>query len=316
MEHDRSENRLASARINPIRVPLALGSLHAGVEQGPDMLDDELRARWQRRGDTELLARLDASVAVPVEPLPRTDPVRHPGKAFFAHEIALACRVLADWTRDSIEHGKLALTLGGDHAVAIGSVAGAAMACNRLAVIWVDAHGDLNWPEVSPSGRVHGMPLGVSLGRGLPELTAIGLNPEVRPADTYLLGVRSLDPAERAWIHEGEITCVTMAEIDNIGLDVAFDRLIGQIIASGVDAVHLSFDVDVLDPLVMPGTGSLSTGGLTYREAAHLLRRFHSVALPIRSLDWVELNPLLDPTGGSTEVATKLLAVALGEDPL
>ncbi|HVB65388.1 MAG TPA: arginase family protein, partial [Nitrolancea sp.] len=129
MEHDRSENRLASARINPIRVPLALGSLHAGVEQGPDMLDDELRARWQRRGDTELLARLDASVAVPVEPLPRTDPVRHPGKAFFAHEIALACRVLADRARDAIEQGELALTLGGDHAVAIGSVAGAAMAC-------------------------------------------------------------------------------------------------------------------------------------------------------------------------------------------
>jgi arginase len=157
------------------------------------------------------------------------------------------------------------------------------------------------------------MPLGVSLGRGLPELTAIGLNPEVRPDNTYLFGVRSLDPAERAWINEGTITCITTAEIDEVGLDTAISRIFERIAASGVDAVHLSFDVDVLDPLFMPGTGTMAPGGLTFREAAHLLRRIRSAPLPIHSLDWVELNPSLDPTGSSTQIATNLLAIALGE---
>jgi arginase len=312
-EIDRSTNWLTTARVLPLRAPLALGSLHAGVDQGAAVLDRELRARWQARGDVDLLARLDPAGDIPVAPLPQTDPVRHPGQALFAHEIAQASRALADRACDAITQGRLALTLGGDHAVAIGSVAGAARACKRLAVVWIDAHGDLNWPEVSPSGRVHGMPLGVSLGRGLPELTAIGVNPEVRPEDTYLFGARSLDPDERAWINEGAITCVTTAEIDEVGLDIAMSRIFERIAASGVDAVHVSFDVDVLDPLIMPGTGSLANGGLTMREAARLLRRIRSAPLPIHSLDWVELNPSLDPTGTSTQIATKLLAVVLGE---
>jgi len=312
-EIDRSTNWLTTAHITPLLVPLALGSLHAGVDEGPAALDRALRARWQEREDAELLARLDPASNIPVAPLPQTDPVRHPGKAFFAHEIAQASRVLADQAHDAIEHGRLALTLGGDHAVAIGSVAGAACAWRRLAVVWIDAHGDLNWPEVSPSGRVHGMPLGVSLGRGLPELTTIGVNPEVRPEDTYLFGVRSLDPAERTWIREGAITCVTTAEIDEVGLNTAISRIFERIAASGVDAVHLSFDVDVLDPLIMPGTGTAAPGGLTLREAAHLLRRLRAAPLPIHSLDWVELNLTLDPTGSSTKIATTLLATALGE---
>jgi arginase len=312
-EIDRSTNWLTTARITPLCVPLALGSLHTGVDQGAATLDRELRARWQAREDLELLARLDPAADIPVAPLPQTDPVRHPGQALFAHEIAQASRALADQTHEAIEQGRLPLTLGGDHAVAIGSVAGAARACRRLAVIWVDAHGDLNWPEVSPSGRVHGMPLGVSLGRGLSELTAIGVNPEVRPEDTYLFGIHSLDPAERAWINDGAITCITTAEIDEIGLNSAISHIFERIAASGVDAVHLSFDVDVLDPLVMPGTGTTVPGGLTMREAAHLLWRIRSAPLPIHSLDWVELNPTLDPSGSSTEIATKLLAIALGE---
>lgn len=312
-EIDRATNWLTTARVSPLLVPLALGSLHVGVDEGAAALDRELRTRWQERGDIALLDRLDAALDIPVAPLPQTDPVRHPGKAFFAHEIAEASQKLADQAYDAIKQGRLALTLGGDHAVAIGSVAGAARACQRLSVLWIDAHGDLNWPEVSPSGRVHGMPLGVSLGRGLPELTAIGVNPEVRPEDTYLFGTRSLDPAERAWINDGAITCVTTAEIDEIGLDAAISHIFERIAASSVDAVHLSFDVDVLDPLVMPGTGTTVSGGLTVREAVHLLRRIRSAPLPIHSLDWVELNPTLDPTGASTEVATGLLAVALGE---
>ncbi len=314
METHRSRNWLAEVAIKPILVPMALGSMRRGVEQGPQVLSTGLRARWEDRRDDALLSRLREPETISVAPLPETDPERHPGQAIHAHEIAQASLRLAERARLAIEQGDLPLVLGGDHAVAIGSVAGAALGCTRLAVIWIDAHGDLNWPRVSPSGHVHGMPLGISLGHGLSELTSIGPNPELRAEDVYLIGVRSLDFAEREWLREGEITCTTMAEIDDAGLDPVIERTIQRIEASGADAVHLSFDVDALDPLVMPGTGTPSIGGFTFREAAHLLRRLRASDLPIHSLDWVELNPALDPSGGSSEAAVELLAIALGEE--
>ena len=314
METDRSTNWLMRAGIQPILVPMALGSMRRGVEQGPEALSTHLRSRWEERRDAHLLARLSDAETVPVASLLESDPVRHPGQALYAYEIAEASLGLAVRTRAAIENGELALTLGGDHSVAIGSVAGAALACQRLAVIWIDAHADMNWPEVSPSGHVHGMPLGVSLGRGLPELTHIGVDPELRAEDVYLIGVRSLDYAERGWIREGKINCSTMDDIDDLGFGVVIERTIQQIKMSGVDAVHISFDVDALDPSIMPGTGTPSIGGMTFREAGYLLRRLRSSDLPIHSLDWVELNPMLDPTGNSTTAAAELLAIALGEE--
>ncbi len=316
MEGYRSRNWLGHAGITPIRVPMALGSMHAGVDQGASVLDSELRERWTGRHDRHLLARLREAQDVAVAPLPESDSVHHPGQAIHAHEIASASQRLSQLTHYAIIQGNLPVVLGGDHAVAIGSVAGAALTCQRLAVIWVDAHGDLNWPEVSPSGHVHGMPLGVSLGRGLRELTEIGLNPELRAEDVYLIGVRSLDFAEREWIRAGKITCTTMSDVDDVGLDTTIERIIRQIKSSGADAVHLSFDVDALDPSIMPGTGTRSIGGFTFREAAHLLRRLRDSDLPIHSLDWVELNPALDPSGGSTDAAVKLLSIALGEETI
>jgi arginase len=314
METDRSRNWLGRAGIQPILVPMALGCMCRGVDQSPEILSSALRSRWEGRRDANLLQRLGEPEEVPVAQLAETDQERHPGQALHAHEIAQACSHLAERTQAALMNGDLPVVLGGDHAVAIGSVAGAAEVCERLAVIWIDAHGDLNWPKVSPSGRIHGMPLGVGLGRGLPELTGIGANPELHPEDVHLIGVRSLDFAERAWIREGQIDCATMAEIDDVGLDAIVERTVDRIHASDADAVHLSFDVDALDPSVMPGTGSRSIGGLTFREAAYLLRRLRASDLPIHSLDWVELNPTLDPTGGSTQVAVKLLAIALGEE--
>ncbi len=220
MEPSQRENRLVHAGITPILVPMALGSMRRGVDLGPETLAHGLRERWSRRGDAELLARLGNAQAIPVATLPETDPVRHPGQALHAHEIAQTSLKLAEQSHEAIARGDLALILGGDHAVAIGSVAGAAQSCQRLAVIWVDAHGDLNWPEVSPSGHVHGMPLGASLGRGPGELIDIGVNPDLRPDDVYLIGVRSLDFAERAWIREGRLHCASMADIDDVGVDV------------------------------------------------------------------------------------------------
>ncbi|HET7037498.1 MAG TPA: arginase family protein, partial [Thermomicrobiaceae bacterium] len=190
----------------------------------------------------------------------------------------------------------------------------AARAAERLAVLWIDAHADLNWPEVSPSGRIHGMILGASLGRGPRALTQLaGPAPKVRPEDAYLFGLCLLDPGERAWIAEGEIQAVTVDDIDALRLDAALERIACNIARSGADALHVSLDVDVLNEQVMPGTGSRHWGGLTARELARVIRRLRAAELPVRSLDVVELDPTLDPTGASTRLAAALLARALGE---
>ncbi|HET9017561.1 MAG TPA: arginase [Thermomicrobiaceae bacterium] len=313
----RPTNRLVGAPIRPILVPLALGAMRAGVEQGAAALETALRARLAAHQRPELLARLRPAETVPCPALAQDAGRTAPGAALHVDEIAAASAALAGRVREAIDAGELAVTLGGDHAVAIGTVAGAAAAGGRLAVLWIDAHADLNAPATSPSGHVHGMPLAVALGRGAEQLTILcGTAPKLRPEDTYLLGVRDLDPAERDWLHAGRIHAATMADVDASGLEPALYGMLERMRRSGVDAVHVSFDLDVLDPLVLPGTGTRVWGGLTFREAARLLRLLRAADLPVRSLDWVELNPALDPSGASTEVAAALLAVALGEDPL
>jgi arginase len=243
------------------------------------------------------------------------DDYREPGVALYLDEVVRACEQLAGAVSSAIEQSELALVLGGDHALSIGSIAGAASRCQRLAVIWIDAHADLNWPEVSPSGRLHGMSLAASLGRG--PASVVDLHhpgPKLREQDACLIGIRLLDPGEEAWLQNDEATLFTMPEIDAYGPDAIMERVISRIRVSGADAVHISFDVDSLDPLVMPGTGTPVHGGFTYREAARILRLLHRSALPVRSIDWVELNPVLDRSNASAEVAAGLLAVALGDD--
>lgn len=316
-EDGRSRNRLTRHSIQPIIVPMALGAVRSGVGLGAAALDRELRRRWRMKEFTEQLARLRPPDLIPIPPLSGPNEEHRPGVAMYLEEIAAAAARQVEPTATAIDAGRLALTLGGDHAVSIGSVAGASAAAERLAVIWIDAHADLNWPEVSPSGHVHGMPLGASLGRGPSPFTGIGASsPKLRPSDTYLFGARDLDPSERDWIAEGEVHCTTMTMLDERGLEAAACRMIESIRQSEVDAVHLSFDLDVLDPSVLPGTGTPIWGGLSFREAAHLLRLLRESDLPIHSLDWVELNPMLDPSGASLTIATRLLAIALGEEAL
>lgn len=322
MESDRireavaTTNRLKAGPIQPVCFPLALGAVRAGVELGAAALDDALRARLIRRGFPDLLERLRPAITIPApqagdEPL---DGRRRPGEAMYLDEIAASMPPLASAVADAIRDGALALALGGDHALSLGTLAGAAATAERLAVLWIDAHGDINTPETSPSGHVHGMPLAAALGRGPSVLTDLFAGtPPIRPEDTVMLGLRDLDPGERAWLAERTIHYATMAHIDDRGLDATIADAIDRLRASGADAVHVSFDLDVLDPLLLPGTGTRVYGGLTFREAARLLRMLRDSDLPIRSLDWVELNPALDPSGGSTAVAAELLAIALGE---
>jgi arginase len=308
-------NWMETAPVRPIQIPMAIGAMKTGVDRGAAALDESLRSRLADRGRTQILERLCGSESIPVAPLETPDTRRYPGKALELEAVAEASQLLGTAVSDAIGRGELALTIGGDHAASIGSVAGAAMQCERLAVIWIDAHADMNWPEVSPSGRIHGMSLAASMGRGADELTRIlDKCPKAQPEDVYLLGVRLLDPGEEEWLHEGRSHLVTMPDVDSVGVDAAIQHVIGRIRASGADAVHLSFDLDALDPLVLSGTGTAERGGFTYREGSRILRLFRDSGLPIRSIDCVELNPDLDPTGASTDIAADLMALALGED--
>jgi arginase len=310
-------NRLVSGPVQPVVVPLWLGAERPGVDEGAAELDAALRVRWQDRDFPELLARLAPAREVTVAVPPGAEGRLHRRDLAFLPVVADACGELADLTAAAIGDGVLALSLGGDHALSAGSIAGAARAASggRLGVIWIDTHPDLNTPETTPSGHLHGMPLAAALGLGGDAIAPLNrLGPVLDPADSCLLGVRDVDPGERALIRAAGIWALSMDAWSDVGIVAGLEAALAHLRARGVSAVHVSFDVDVLDPLVLPGAGTTAPGGLTYREASQVVRRLRAWDGPIHSLDWVELNPTLDPGGGSTEIATALLATALGEE--
>lgn len=311
---DRRVNRLKDSHvpIDVIQAPMALGANQPGVDRGAIDLDRAMRARLASRGFEEVVDRLNTSQVIAVEPL---DKPREPGDTETLHvdSIATACRDLADAVELSVKAGRLALVLGGDHALSIGSLAGAA-AAGRLGVIWLDAHGDINTPETSPSGNVHGMPLATAIGRGARALVEIGSRADLRFEDLVYIGLRDLDPGERLLLRDSPALVYPISSVETLGVAAVTYEAIRRLMERGVDAVHLSFDLDVLDPGIMPGTGTPVPGGLTYREAHHMLSLLRASDLPIVSVDVVELNPALDCSGGSLTVAAGLTAALLGEE--
>ena len=313
-------NRLTWAEIQPLVVPLWLGAEHPGAEKGATLLADELAVRWDRADREHLASRLQPPEVVAV-PVPHDASTRlHQAKLGFLPEVEITSRDLADRVAATIDAGKFPLTLGGDHAIAIGTIAGAARACTKLGVIWFDTHPDINTPSTSPSGHIHGMPLGVAIGEAedeLPSLTGlVDRVPMVQPENVCMLGIRDIDPAEARRIRDLGIWALSMDEWSDLGIMEGVRAALQHLRATRVDGIHISFDVDVLDPTIMPGTGTRWPGGLTVREASRALRELAEWDLPIHSLDFVELNPDLDPhgpAGSSTHVATSLLATALGE---
>ena len=311
----RLGNRLVGGPIRPIEVPLWLGAERPGVERAPAELAAGLRRRWAVRERPELLGRLRQPRVVPVAAPGDAGERLHRRSLEFLPEVA-AADALAGEVAEAIAGGELALALGGDHALSIGSIAGAARAAaaGRLGVLWLDTHPDLNTPETSPSGHLHGMALAAALGLGASALVDVGQpGAKVLAEDVCLLGVRDLDAGERRVIRERGIWTLTMEEWTDLGLAAGVDSALAHLGARGVEAVHLSFDLDVLDPKLLPGTGTTVAGGLIYREASQALRRLRGWDGPIRSVDWVELNPTLDADGWSTETAVALLATLLGE---
>jgi arginase len=293
---------------------MALGADRDGVDMGAAELDRLLRARLDERGYDWILRRLNDSVEITVQErdVAVRDTLLHTN-ALHVNAIATAARELASIVSASVLANHLALVLGGDHALSIGSLAGAALS-RRLGVIWIDTHADINSPETSPSGHVHGMPLAAAIGRGPQALVDIARQSRLDLANVVYVGLRNVDPGERALLRDSEAGLYSMERIDALGVDEVVAGTVARLRDRGVEHVHVSFDLDVLDPTIMPGTGTRDPGGLTYREAHRIFRLLRESDLPIVSADVVELNPLLDPSGDSTIVAAGLTAALLGEE--
>lgn len=316
MPSESTRNRLTVAPFCPIVAPLWLGAERPGADQGAHALLDAFRNRWtpDRVGDQfdRLRDAVELEIDVPQDADQRID---QRNLSFQGPILAAALRH-AELVSAAIERGELALTLGGDHALGFGSLTGAARASDRTGLIWIDTHPDLNTPASSPTGHMHGMPLGTAIavdGRALPELEAqIGRTPMINPRNVVMLGVRDIDSGEADAIRRHGIWHLTMDAWNDTGIIPGLERALHHLEARGVDAVHVSLDFDVLDPSAMPGTGTRWPGGLSFREASRVLRALHGWQGPIRSLDVVELNPAIDPSGFSTLSASLLLATALG----
>jgi arginase len=211
------------------------------------------------------------------------------------------------------------LVIGGDHSIAMGTVSGISSHLKskkkKLGLIWFDAHGDMNLPGTSPTGNIHGMPLSHLLGYGDTDLSSIlGMNPAVDPANVVLIGIRDIDDVEREFIRESGVTALTMRDIDQMGM-IEIARKALEVVNDGTAGFHVSFDLDGCDPEVIPGTGTLVPGGVSFREA-HLLLEECAMDGRMTSMEVVELNPFLDLKNISAERAVTLIQSALGRSIL
>ena len=228
----------------------------------------------------------------------------------FLEPIKQACERVAQLVTQSVEEGLQPVVLGGDHSVAIGTLGGLARVYGPGGVLWIDAHGDLNRPETSPTGNVHGMPLAAALGFAGPEFESEAWTfPAVSPDRVALVATRSLDPAEAELLSELDIEVYTMSDVDRLGVE----RVIRQALAhiAGPGFVHVSLDMDALEPDIAPGVGTPVRGGLSYREA-HLAMELVAESGLAGSLEVVEVNPILDQENETAKLAVELVASALG----
>jgi len=290
-----------------IGVPLDLGAGRRGVDMGPSAiryagLRERIAALGYRVRD---LGNLAVPLAEQIEPPTLDEPLR------YLQPIVGVVRDLAQQVRNVISGNTLPIVLGGDHSLSIGSVAGAAHN-RRIGVIWLDAHGDYNTPETTPSGNIHGMGLAVLTGRGHPTLTGlIGRTPVIRPEDAALVGVRNLDSGERELLRTSGVHVFTMHDIDRRGMAAVMEEAILHV-SSSTSGFHLSFDLDVLDPHEAPGVGTPVLGGITYREA-HLAMELVAASGRLISLDLVEVNPILDTRNMTALLAVEFALSALGK---
>lgn len=223
-----------------------------------------------------------------------------------------ANQVLAEKVDEVMKAGRFPVVIGGDHSLAMGTIKGVLRNVPNLGVIWFDAHGDINTGETSPSGNIHGMPVAALLGRGLEALTSIGGKEyKLKKENIVYVGSRDLDSGERTTLKELGIKTFTMHEIDLLGIRAVMEEAI-KIASDGTDGVHVSFDMDVMDPAFAPGTGTIVPGGMEYREA-HLSLELIAKNANLVSVEFVEVNPILDDKNKTAEAAVALAGSLLGE---
>jgi arginase len=295
-----------AGRIAVIGAALDLGQDRRGVDMGPSAIRYAgLQARLEELGfDVHDLGNL---VAGDMAALSMGDE-----RAKYLDAILVYCAAVADAVEQATRAGEVPLVLGGDHSVGIGVLGGLARTHGAPgAVIWIDAHGDINTPDTSPSGNVHGMPVAAALGRGRPWFdSAAWPLPMIDEARTAMIGIRSLDTDEREVLRRSTVRVVTMAEIDRLGMEGAVEVAIDRLRAA--PWVHVSLDMDAMDPLHAPGVGTPVPGGISYREA-HLMMEMLADSGLVQSLQVVEVNPILDEANRSAALAVELICSALGK---
>jgi len=293
-----------------IGVPMDLGAGRRGVDMGPSVI--------RIAGLNQALARLGYEVAdagnVHVHPPEAMEEINP--RARYLREIVAAVEELAAMVESCLEEGALPVILGGDHSIAIGSASGVASYYRKrgekIGIIWLDAHTDINTPETSPSGNIHGMPLACLLGHGARQLTEVaGFAPKVLPEHTVIIGARSVDPGERDLLRRLEVRVFTMSELDERGIGAVIEEAI-EIASRGTAGFHMTIDMDFLDPFYAPGVGTPERGGATYREG-HLAMEKLADSGRLLSVEVTEVNPLLDTVNQTAQLAVELILSALGK---
>lgn len=297
-------------KIRIIGVPMDLGQSRRGVDMGPSALRVAgLQSRLKQLGHT-----VEDIGNVPVKQ-PEEQPYGEK-RAKYLNEIAETCRGLAEMTEQTLSEGLLPLVLGGDHSIAIGSCSGVSdffrKHSKKIGYLWLDAHGDMNTPESSPSGNVHGMPLAALIGYGAPELVELlGYKPKVEPRNVAIVGVRDLDAKERRLVKDSGVHAFTMRDIDERGMREVMSEAL-RFAMDDTDGVAVSLDMDVIDPSDAPGVGTPVRGGITYREA-HLAMEMIADSDAMASLEIVEINPVIDLHNTTALLGMELVLSATGK---
>ena len=305
-----SSTTITPKTIRVIGVPLDLGQSRRGVDMGPSAVRCAgLEYKLEQLGHT-----VEDGGNVPVA-MPEQ---KNPGKpeAKYLKEIASTCQKHADLVLKALENGKVPLSLGGDHSMAVGSVSGLAEFYHRqnqkVGLIWMDAHTDINTPGTSPSGNVHGMPLGAIMGLGPAELANIyGWSPKISPENCVLVGIRDVDVHEKENVRRAGIQVYTMRDIDERGMRTVMEEALRHA-GRGTAGYHVSLDMDWLDPEDAPGVGTPVEGGATYREG-HLAMEIIADHGRMLSFEIVEVNPVLDERNQTAELAVELAMSAFGK---
>jgi len=296
--------------INLIGFPIDLGADRRGVNMGPSAVRiANLKGKLEQLG-YKVVDSGDIFIQ-DIEQQKIIDP-----KLKYINEILRTSKVLAGKIEKVLEKGEFPLCLGGDHSMALGTIAGISAFCRkhklRSGVIWIDAHADMNTDETTPSGNIHGMPVAAAVGLGNERLVNFyGFSPKVKAEDCVLIGVRSIDQPEKENIKKSKLLVYTMSDVDKLGIHRIISRVLNQF-KEKVDHIHVSFDLDSVDPEIVPGVGTPVRGGFSYREA-HLLMESIAECGCMSSLEIAEINPILDRRNRSAEFAAELVASSMGQ---